>query len=110
MDRFRLFALNCTQVSWKDDIVVDVIKCCNSICEAFKEIPSKGKVGALLLKHIICFTLCSIYFSNLIVDRGLNFTDLYALCGKVLLGENVQDLIIGGDVRKFKNEVVQQYI
>ena len=48
-----------------------------------------------------------IYFSNLIEDKGLNFTNICALSCKVLLGKNVEDLVVGGDVRESKKEVVQ---
>ena len=70
MDRFSFFVGNYTQVPWKDDMVVDVIQRCSSFCEALKEIPSGGKIGALLSQHVIHSTLCSYISLILLKIRG----------------------------------------
>jgi hypothetical protein len=77
-----------------------------SYSDSLKRIPTFSKIAAILYVHVIHSTLCFIYFSNLIEEKGLNLTNSYALCWKVLLGENVADLFEGGDLRQSKKEVV----
>lgn len=82
---------------------------CVSYCKALNKISETGKKAVVILReHDIHSTLCFIYFSNLIEEKGLNFTDTYALCRQVLIGDYVEDIHSSSTDRASRKEVVQR--